>query len=153
MWTAGNEVKTPTNTELESRIVVGVDGSLCGWRALDFAIEEALRRGALLHVVCAYDLPTYAGAGGVAVSIEMFKEAAEAEVGLAMDRVQAIAPSLIAKSEVIQGRTGRTLVDESEDASLLVVGSRGRGEFASLLLGSTSAYCARHTRCPITVVH
>jgi len=54
---------------------------------------------------------------------------------------------------VVEGRPAAVLVDESQGADLLVVGSRGHGGFAGLLLGSVSQQCAHHAACPVVIVH
>jgi nucleotide-binding universal stress UspA family protein len=54
---------------------------------------------------------------------------------------------------VKQGSSAKVLLDESESALMLIVGSRGHGGFVGLLLGSVSAACAEHARCPVLVVH
>ena len=56
------------------------------------------------------------------------------------------------EQRVVQGTPGAALVDESHNADLLVVGSRGHGGFASLLLGSVSQQCAHHAACPVVIV-
>jgi nucleotide-binding universal stress UspA family protein len=57
------------------------------------------------------------------------------------------------EARVEEGNPARVLMDLSKDAQVLVVGSRGHGGFASLLLGSVSAACAEHAKCPVLVVH
>jgi nucleotide-binding universal stress UspA family protein len=135
----------------ELRIVVGVDGSECSDRALEFAAHEAARWGALLHVVSAYEIPP--NAGWVVVPLEPFEEGAAASVKDALARVQELEPGVVAKGEHVHGFAGTVLIEESHGASLLVVGTRGRGEMASLVLGSVSEHCVHHAAgCPITVV-
>ena len=56
------------------------------------------------------------------------------------------------EQRVVEGTAGAVLVDESHEADLLVVGSRGRGGFAQLLLGSVSQQCAHHAACPVVIV-
>jgi nucleotide-binding universal stress UspA family protein len=135
----------------ELRIVVGVDGSECANRALDFAAHEAARWGSLLHVVAAYEIPP--NAGWLVVPLDPFEETAAANVSAALARVHALEPGVVTKGEHVHGFAGNVLVEESKGASLLVVGSRGRGEMASFVLGSVSEHCVHHAQdCPITVV-
>jgi nucleotide-binding universal stress UspA family protein len=136
--------------EGEFRIVVGVDGSECAARALEFAAHEASRWGALLHVVSAYEIPP--DAGWVVVPMEPFVEAALASVNSAVARANELEPAVVTKGEHTHGYAGNVLVAASQGASLLVVGSRGRGEVRSLVLGSVSEHCVHHASCPITIV-
>jgi nucleotide-binding universal stress UspA family protein len=139
----------PADQEL--RIVVGVDGSECSDRALEFAAHEAARWGALLHVVGTYEIPS--NSGWLVVPLGPFEEAAAANVSSALARVHELEPAVVTKGEHVYGFAGNLLVEESKGASLLVVGSRGRGEVASLVLGSVSEHCVHHaTSCPVTVV-
>jgi nucleotide-binding universal stress UspA family protein len=134
----------------EFRIVVGVDGSACADRALEFAAHEAARWGALLHVVSAYEVPP--NAGWVVVPLGPFEEGARASVLSAVARANQLEPEIVAKGEPIHGFAGNVLVEESKGATLLVVGSRGRGEVASVILGSVSEHCVHHASCPVTIV-
>lgn len=134
----------------ESRIVVGVDGSEGAQRALEFAAHEAARWGALLQVLCTYEIP--AMTTWVVVPMESFEEAATSIVSDALDRVHALEPAVVTKGEVMLGEPGASLIRASRDASLLVVGCRGRGELACLVLGSVSEHVVHRARCAVTVV-
>jgi nucleotide-binding universal stress UspA family protein len=135
----------------ELRIVVGVDGSECADRAVEFAAHEAARWGALLHVVSAYEVSP--NAGWVVIPLEPYEVNAAASVRKALSRIHELEPGVVTKGEHIHGFAGNVLVEASKGASLLVVGTRGRGEVASLILGSISEHCLHHVdECPITIV-
>ncbi|MDN3029289.1 universal stress protein [Streptomyces sp. S.PB5] len=117
-------------------VVVGVDGSLIAVRALDRAAQEAVARGVGLRIVHAVsDRDT---AGPVLAS--------------AVERVRAHHPGLPVVTAASEAGTVRTLVQESEGAALTVVGNRGLGGFAGLLVGSVGLRLAAHTRSPLLVV-
>ncbi|WP_438841197.1 universal stress protein [Actinoplanes auranticolor] len=61
-------------------------------------------------------------------------------------------PAVLVKAQVKQGRAAKVLIEESADADLLVVGERGHGGFAGLVLGSVSQHVAAYAKCPVTVV-
>lgn len=138
-------------------IVVGIDGSEASVRALDFAAEEAVLRGAALRAVCVWEVPVTAYGDGMipVVTPEMFdsyREHAQTIVDEAVARVAAARPDVPCTGEVVEGLPAGVLVEESENATLLVVGTRGRGGFKSLLLGSVSGQVVHHSSCPVVVV-
>jgi nucleotide-binding universal stress UspA family protein len=149
---------TPTSSEGaqdndgELRVVVGVDGSECGARALEFAAHEAALRGARLEVVIAYEETPDVMAWPV-VPLGPDQVTASAIVDESMAQVQDFEPEVVSKSEIRRGPAGNVLVDVSKGAALLVVGSRGRRPVASLLLGSVSEHCVHHAVPPVTIVH
>lgn len=139
-----------------ARIVVGVDGSEPAERALDWAIEEARLRGARLLVVSAWHVPAavYGPSGfvpPVSESIDQtFEEVAAEATEDAAGRGREAGVDV--ETDVREGNPAEILVEAAESADLLVVGSRGRGGVAGLLLGSVSAHCAHHASCPVVVV-
>ena len=142
---------TITNHPSELRVVVGVDGSDMSTRALEFAAHEAALRGALLHVVSAYEDAPYETAWPV-VPLGLDQVSAGAIVDESLAHVREIEPAIVSKGEIRYGVAGRVLVETARDATLLVVGSRGRRQVASLLLGSVSEHCVHHADSPVTVV-
>jgi nucleotide-binding universal stress UspA family protein len=140
----------------DGTIVVGVDGSEHGERALDWAIDEAKFRGASLLLLSAWHVPAVVyGGPGFAPQLEepldkTFEEVAEESVTAAAERVRAA--GLEAETSVRQGQAAEVLTEASRSADLLVVGSRGHGGFAGLLLGSVSAQCAHYAMCPVVIV-
>jgi nucleotide-binding universal stress UspA family protein len=119
-----------------------------------FAAEEAALRNAVLRVVCAWEFPTnaMADAGMVPELMRSFAEEAERIVREAVARVGELQPSVSCEPRVVEGHAGSVLLHEARGAVLLVVGSRGRGGFAGMLLGSVSHQVLHHAPCPVTVV-
>ena len=139
----------PDETGGELRVVVGVDGSPCAERALMLAAYEARTRGALLHIVSAYEVPP--SAGWVVVPLGPLLESADAIISQSLTEVQDRYPDLVTKGEQIHGNAGSVLVEAAKGASLLVVGSRGHSELIDLLIGSISEHCAHHASCPTLI--
>jgi nucleotide-binding universal stress UspA family protein len=137
-------------------IVVGVDGSETADAALEFAVAEAALRGATLRIVSAWDIPAAAYGGGYLDLDEGIVLAIRDEAQKVADAAAATAagsqPSLRCDVRVIEGQAAAALLDQAADASLLVVGNRGRGGFASLLLGSVSQQVVQHATCPVVIV-
>jgi nucleotide-binding universal stress UspA family protein len=135
-------------------IVVGVDGSEGSGEALRLAAAEAALRGAKLRIVCAWEIPAtvYAGAWGMAADQSSgFEERARevaAEAGAEVARTE---PSVDWECRAVHGQAADVLARESRGCELLVVGSRGRGGFKSLVLGSVSLQVVHHATCPVMI--
>lgn len=138
-----------------ARIVVGVDSSPGAERALDWAFAEARLRSAAVHAVCAYEEPFALGAAGLSspeVVVEL-RNALTEDAEAVVERARGSAPpDVVVTGEAVHGPAGTVLVDAAEGADLLVVGSRGRGGFKSLLLGSVSQHCASRSGGVVIVV-
>jgi nucleotide-binding universal stress UspA family protein len=143
-------INQPAETDAESRVVVGVDGSAGAERALVLAAYEAAIRGALLHVVSAYEVSPTAG---WPMPLSPFEESAAAIVSQSLAIAHAHYPDLVLKGEHRHGFAGNVLVESAKGASLLVVGSRGHSELTDLLIGSVSEHCVHHASCPTLIVH
>jgi nucleotide-binding universal stress UspA family protein len=139
-------------------IVVGVDHSAGAKEALRFALEEAQFRQATVSVVHAWRFGSLA-APGIERSLTMpggefeeLRRAAEAALNATIQEVTGDAGDVEIERRIVQGAPAAVLVEESGGADLLVVGSRGHGGFAQLLLGSVSQQCALHAECPVVIV-
>jgi nucleotide-binding universal stress UspA family protein len=137
----------------EGRVVVGVDGSGHSKQALRWAAQIAGLRGARIEVVTAWEYPTSYGWAGVAPA---GWNPAEDMEKVANDTVSAVfgdqlPPGL--QVQISEGGASKILIDASHGAIMLIVGSRGHGGFAGLLLGSVSANVAEHAHCPVLIVH
>lgn len=148
-------------------VAVGVDGSEAAGAALRWAAAEARLRQARLRVVHAWTFhyPAiegygYVGAAYVGGSLDVpagdgmnhQRQAAEELVDQAIANLGAEADGLDIDREVLEGSAAEMLVGMVTDDDLLVVGSRGRGGFAGLLLGSVSQQCAHRASCPVVIV-
>lgn len=136
-------------------VVVGVDGSAPSTGALDYAAEEAEIRGTDLVVGHAWLHPVSTGPGDMlplVYDLSALEDEARSVLTEALAATVARHPGLAARPELARGAAGRFLVEQSRKAQLLVVGARGRGAFAGLLLGSVSQYVVHHAACPVMVV-
>ena len=137
------------------RVVVGVDDSPGGRAALAFAAQEAALRRAELHVICAWSMPGghFEHAKVPGPLRDACCEEAQTVLRRLADEMLGPDPGVPVVLAVGEPPPARALIEASEQADLVVVGSRGRGGFAGLLLGSVSAQVAHHAHCPVTVVH
>lgn len=133
------------------RIVVGIDGSPSSIAALRWAASYASLSGGTLEIVVAWDW--YKNPGWYTPIVTDLDPEGDARhvIEKAALEIEAEWPDVPIESRVIEGNPSPTLCDASKGASLLVVGSRGHGEFAGMLLGSVSEHCATHAHCPVLV--
>lgn len=136
------------------RIVVGVDGSENGERALAWAARHARRRGARLQVVLGWQAPAGAvtpmGMAYVPPPLDAIRADAEARMSRALESCDLA--EIDHEATIAERDAASLLCATAEDADLLVVGSRGLGGFKGLLLGSVSARCANEAPCPVAIV-
>lgn len=152
-------MKTSPDRKGSGLIVVGVDSSEGAKAALRFALEEAELRQATLRVVHTWQFG-YIGVSGiegfspvVGADLGDLRRTAEVALDAVMHEVAPDSDGIVVERRVCEGAPATVLVDESRQADLLVVGSRGHGGFTGLLLGSVSQQCAHHAACPVVIVH
>ncbi|SDZ42710.1 universal stress protein [Herbiconiux ginsengi] len=132
------------------RIVVGVDGSDASIEALRRAVGIAEKFGSRVDALCVWSYPiSYTPLPAVYYPD---KDAEQIAAQVATAVFGSARPDWFTTT-TREGSAALVLIDESTTADLLVVGSRGHGGFAGLLLGSVSAQCAEHAHCPVLVVH
>jgi nucleotide-binding universal stress UspA family protein len=131
-------------------IVVGVDGSPSSMTAVDWAVTEARLRNGRIRLVSAWYYPPLASEVGDGLIDDTFKNSAEQTLAEALGMVadQGIPVS----GTVVENSPATALLDAAKDADLVIVGSRGHGGLASILLGSVSSQVVHHAHCPVLVV-
>jgi len=137
------------------RVVVGVDGSQLSQDAAAVAYEQAALRGVGLSILHAWDSPGFDAPGAVLPTETVLQDVEEEEQELIAETVAGLRetyPDVDVQQRLVQGRTAKVLVEASKGAELIVVGSRGRGGFASLLLGSVSHALLHHAHAPLLIV-
>jgi nucleotide-binding universal stress UspA family protein len=135
---------------MAAHVVVGADGSAPSQTAVEWAAEDAARRGCDLRIVHVYE-PTehYAPSPEFEDSV---REYGQDVLEKAAERARGRAPWTEVSTSLVSGRVAEVLRREAEDAEQVVVGSRGLGGFAGLLLGSVTRSLAGHVAAPIVVV-
>ncbi|KJE22477.1 universal stress protein UspA-like protein [Frankia torreyi] len=132
-------------------VVVGVDGSRASIEALAWAAVEAELRGAALRIVHVWEPPPPA-ADRLDEGDGVFRAAAQAVLDESASAGLAGRADLTVDTDLVMGNAAYGLINTAVRAQLLVVGARGRGGFADLLLGSTSSQCLLHATCPVAVI-
>ncbi|WP_205324574.1 universal stress protein [Glycomyces sp. YM15] len=139
--------------ERRERIVVGVDGSGPSVKALEWAVRHARRTGAKVEAVQAWEVPTMYGSGMMVLpGGEEFDQSARQSLEAAVNHALGGRMDVEVEHHTVGGHPAKTLIDMSEGADLLVVGSRGHGGFVGSLIGSVSHYCVNHASCPVVIV-
>jgi nucleotide-binding universal stress UspA family protein len=138
-------------------ITVGIDGSAHSTRALEWAIKEAAVRHAPVTVLTVHSVPASGWTGNPitlpqdATDQEQARLAAEEMTLKAMSQLGEAQPTSVTVRSVT-GFPAQELIEASRTADLVVVGSRGAGGFARLLVGSVSSQVVHHAHCPVVVV-
>lgn len=142
---------TPNQVVRAARVVVGIDGSPASLDALGWAARQAEMTNSSLDIVMSWDWPP---AYGWTVSFPTGYDPEEA-VQEVLDEAKAAMEEKYPNMEItirgVKGHPAPALVEASKGADLLVVGSRGHGEFVGMLIGSVSEYCATSAHCPVLV--
>lgn len=143
-------------TEIK-RIIVGVDGSESSQAALLWAYEEAAHHGASITVVSTWHppaMPMTPPYGNIAE--QGYQTQPQADALALLDKfvnaLDARTPAVDVRTSVEEGNPAKVLIERSQEADLLVVGSRGLGGFKGMLLGSVSQHLVGHADCPVVVV-
>jgi nucleotide-binding universal stress UspA family protein len=139
----------------KKRIVVGVDTSDGSRAALRWALQEAKRSGAEVEAVMAYDFGLAwidVGSGYQAQWIQHAADTAKAHLHAFLEESAPEPDGVVVNPVVVEGAPADVLTELARNADLLVVGTRGRGGFTGLLLGSVSQRCAQRAPCPVVVV-
>jgi nucleotide-binding universal stress UspA family protein len=140
-----------THEPAAAPIVVGIDGSPCGQDALQWAAQQARLTHASLRAVSSWQWPDIYGYAAVPSDIDWEKAAGEV-LAKSVEGMRDAFPDVLVDLRLREGHPALMLIEEAQGASLLVVGSRGHGAFAGMLLGSVSQHCVSHAPCPVVVV-
>jgi nucleotide-binding universal stress UspA family protein len=151
-------------------IVVGVDGSQGSDAALRWALDEARLRGSKLRAIHVFDPPqvalsdTAVGAAGIPAPVVLSGEDHERTRAAVEEQSRAVIDSALQRvgaegadrpeieRAVLPGAPAQTLIESARNAELLVLGTRGRGGFLGLLLGSVAQQIAHHPPCPVVIL-
>ncbi|SER71329.1 universal stress protein [Lentzea albida] len=142
-------------SDVETRpVVVGVDGSAASRAALEWAVDEARRRGCRVDAVHAWhpDYGILIGPVPAEVIMAMSPQEMEKKARAGLDEAVRGFDDVEIREVLVEADPRTALVDASRDADLLVVGNRGHGVLAEVILGSVSKYCVHHAACPVVVL-
>jgi nucleotide-binding universal stress UspA family protein len=141
--------------DLRQRVVVGVDSLAASRPAIDWAAEEAARRGAILQVLHTWQIPVGPGSMyGYPIwpDIEACRQGALEEAAAVVAAVAEARPELIIETIVAEGGAASALATHSLGAEMVVLGRHHHGRLAGLLLGSVSESAVHRVDCPLVVI-
>jgi nucleotide-binding universal stress UspA family protein len=138
-------------------IIAGVDGSEKSQAALQWAYDEATHHGASLTVVMTWHVPTLPQSPPYGALTEKDYESRPKMDALGVlegmvAKLEKRTPEVDLRTSIEEGNPAKVLIERSKGADLVVVGSRGHGGFAGMLLGSVSQHLVAHAHCPVVVV-
>lgn len=133
-------------------VIVGVDGSVDSVQALQWAAEYARAYQVPLQALTTFKVPNVYGPQAMAGWEDPTRLKEDSRNMLADTVREALGQDARVEEQVLRGHPAQVLVKASQDAQLLVVGSRGRGGFTGLLLGSVSQHVVTHARCTVVVM-
>ncbi|MFF7994489.1 universal stress protein [Kitasatospora xanthocidica] len=134
------------------RVVVGVDGSPPSHAALRWAVRHATLIGGVVDAVGAWEPPSRIGWSAPVVDMSFDRDLAERRFTEQLHTVLGADRPVEVRTTMVLGDPSDVLLDASQGAELLVVGSHGHGGFTRALLGSVSTRCAQHAACPVVIV-
>jgi nucleotide-binding universal stress UspA family protein len=134
----------------QQRFVVGIDGSEQSREALRWALGQARLTGASVDMVTVWQYPVSYTLSVLGEDLGLETEAKKL-LSEALSQVSDDAAGVAIRKLAGEGPPAKVLLETAKDADLLVIGSRGRGGFASAVLGSVSLACVLHARCPVLV--
>ena len=132
--------------------MVGVDGSPSSREALRWAVRQAALTGSIVDAVIAWHDPASYGGYAWLIADTCDADLAGKTLSEAVDSTITAGGGVTVRQCVMEGNPARVLLDAAQGADLLVVGSRGHGGFAGMLLGSVSEHRVRHSPCPVVVM-
>jgi nucleotide-binding universal stress UspA family protein len=132
------------------RVVVGVDGSEVSAAAIRFAYHEAVRRH--VGVTAVHAVPPNRRRPLLRVPADIAEQVEQQLFAAAMEGKGVLLSGMDVEMKLVDAHPAQALIDESETAELVVVGSHGRGGFAGMFLGSISQAVMQHAACPVAVV-
>lgn len=134
-------------------IVVGTDGTASSKAAVRWAAREAARQDRPLRIAHAFDWEWRESRYDIGSEyLDMARKIAEAITANAVDQAREVAPAITIETDILLGHAAPRLLAAADHAPLIVLGNRGRGGFASLMLGSVSQRVSAHARCPVVIV-
>ena len=137
---------------MAEHIVVGIDGSSGARDALDWALLHC-QPDDTVEVIHTWNRPATNPTAPPPIDPMILERGADAVLQREMDELRKRHPQLPALvARAVCGHPGAVLLRAAQHADLLVIGTRGRGGFVGLLLGSTSTYLAHHAPCPVVIV-